>query len=59
MGRALHRLSAIKVAKAKPGMHNDGYGLYLRVASGGSKSWISRYAVNRKVSDMGLVARWW
>jgi integrase len=54
MGRALHRLSAIKVAKAKPGMHNDGYGLYLRVASGGSKSWIYRYAVDGKVSDMGL-----
>src|SRR5215510_14441430 len=45
MVRALHRLSNLKVEHAKqPGMYADGGGLYLRVAEGGSKQWIFRYA---------------
>ena len=49
---------ALTVAKAKalsePGMHNDGRGLYLRVAKGGSKGWILRIANDGRRRDIGL-----
>ena len=55
MARPLHRLSALKVEKAKrPGMYADGGGLYLRVAEGGSKQWIYRYVTNDRCRDMGI-----
>ena len=55
MTRTLNRLSALKVARAKqPGMYADGGGLYLRVAEGGSKQWVFRYAVGTRDRDMGL-----
>ena len=55
MVRALHRLSNLKVERAKqPGMYADGGGLYLRVAEGGSKQWIYRYTTNGHNRDMGL-----
>lgn len=37
-------------------MHNDGDGLYLRVKSPGSASWLYRYRTNGKLRDMGLGA---
>jgi integrase len=53
--RTLNRLSALKVARAKqPGMYADGGGLYLRVAEGGSKQWLFRYAAGTRDRDMGL-----
>src|SRR5262249_25038177 len=55
MPRMLNRLTAMKVAKAKrPGLLSDGGGLYVRIAPGGSKQFIFRYAVNRRLHDMGL-----
>jgi len=55
MVRALHRLSHLKIERAKqPGMYADGGGLYLRVAEGGSKQWIYRYTTNGHNRDMGL-----
>ena len=49
---------ALTAAKAKalsePGMHNDGRGLYLRVAPGGSKGWILRIAIDGRRRDIGL-----
>ena len=49
---------ALTAAKAKalsePGMHNDGRGLYLRVAKGGSKGWILRITVDGRRRDIGL-----
>ncbi len=42
MVRTRHRLNARQVTHAKPGMHADGGGLWLRVQSGG-RSWIFRY----------------
>ena len=49
---------ALTAAKAKalsePGMHNDGRGLYLRVAKGGSKGWILRIAIDGRRRDIGL-----
>jgi integrase len=38
----------------KPGYHGDGSGLYLRVATGGSKSWLFRYTKAQRTRDMGL-----
>jgi integrase len=55
MARQMHRLTTIKVAKAKkPGLYCDGGGLYLRVSAQGSKSWIYRYRHKGKLRDMGL-----
>jgi integrase len=55
MSRAIHRLSAVKVATLKaPGYYLDGGGLYFRVALGGSRSWIFRFTLNGKTRDKGL-----
>ena len=49
---------ALTAAKAKalsePGMHNDGRGLYLRIAKGGSKGWILRIVIDGRRRDIGL-----
>jgi integrase len=52
----LNRLKALDVTRSKlrPGMHSDGGGLYLRVASGGSRQWIFRYRKAGRLVDMGL-----
>ncbi|WP_371811380.1 Arm DNA-binding domain-containing protein [Brucella sp. 191011898] len=43
------------VAKALPaGMYNDGGGLYLQVAKGGTKSWIFRFMLAGRAREMGL-----
>jgi integrase len=58
VARLLNRLTSLKVARAKrPGMHADGGSLYLRVAPGGSKQWIFRYAApSGRMRDMSLGA---
>jgi integrase len=58
MTRFLNRLTALKVARAKrPGMYADGGSLYLRVAPGGSKQWIFRFAaLDGRMRDMSLGA---
>ncbi len=49
------KLSAVEIAKAKgAAVLHDGGGLYLRVAAGGSKSWVFRYQLGGKRRDMGL-----
>jgi hypothetical protein len=41
MARTIHRLTAVAVTNAKAkGFYHDGGGLYLRVTSTGTKSWI-------------------
>ena len=48
-------LTAARVkALTKPGMHHDGRGLYLRVAPGGSKSWMLRATIDGRRRDLGL-----
>lgn len=48
-------LTIAKVQKlTKPGLHNDGGGLYLRVTKSGSRSWIYRYREGERLRDMGL-----
>lgn len=53
------RLAPVDVARKGPGMHPDGWGLYLRVAASGSRSWIFRYRHGGRSTprDMGL-GRW-
>src|SRR5215470_10581179 len=49
------RLTDLTVRRAtKPGLLSDGGGLYLKVAPGGSKSWVFRYRTGGKLRDMGL-----
>jgi integrase len=53
--RIVHRLTAIAVTNAKAaGLYPDGGGLYLKVTSTGSKSWILRFRRDGRVRDMGL-----
>ncbi|HCH71165.1 MAG TPA: integrase [Ochrobactrum sp.] len=55
MASVINRLSAAMVAKALPaGMYNDGGGLYLQVAKGGTKSWIFRFMLAGRAREMGL-----
>ena len=55
MGRGLNRLSAIRVARLKaPGYYADGGNLYLRIAPGGSKGWMFRFAIAGRTRDAGL-----
>jgi len=55
MARVLHGLSDIAVrAKKRPGYVADGGNLYLRVAPGGSKQWMFRFALRGRTRDAGL-----
>jgi integrase len=50
-----HRLTDAKIkGLSDPGMFGDGAGLYLRVHSGGSKSWFFVYQRNRIRRELGL-----
>ena len=53
--RSLHRLSVTKLTNLKqPGYYADGGNLYLRVAPGGTKGWIFRFAIAGRTRDAGL-----
>ncbi len=54
--RAKERLSAVGIGKKPPGLHADGWGLYLRVTDAGTRSWIFRYRMAGRTTarDMGL-----
>jgi integrase len=55
MARALNRLTVRQIAALKePGRHADGGGLYLRITSAGSRSWIFMTVVNGKRAEIGL-----
>lgn len=57
MSRNLHKLTATKVAgRLNAGYHADGGCLYFRVAPGGSRGWVFRFALNGRTRDMGLGA---
>ena len=57
MARQLEKLSALKVKNTnKPGMIADGGGLYLRIGPTLAKSWIYRFMMDGKSTDMGLGA---
>ena len=46
--------SAKTKALTEQGMHNDGRGLYLRIAKGCSKGWILRITIDGRRRDIGL-----
>jgi integrase len=48
------KLTDMKVRNAKPGIHGDGAGLYLRVKPTGAKSWVLRVQFHGRRSDIGL-----
>lgn len=48
------KLTAVAVKNAKPGVHQDGDGLALRVLSAESARWAFRYQIAGKRRDMGL-----
>ncbi len=51
----MNKLTAKKVrGRLKPGMHNDGGGLYLRVSKSGAQSWIPGCRVHGTKRDIGL-----
>ena len=53
--RGTGKLTVAKIrAHTKPGMYGDGGTLFLRVAPGGSKSWIQRLSIDGKRRDIGL-----
>jgi integrase len=54
MSKGQNRLIAMQVARAKPGHHHDGRGLYLVISGPFSKKWIYRFTWNHKPTEMGL-----
>jgi len=55
MARTLHRLTAVGINRLKaPGLYSDGGNLNFRVADGGSRSWVFRFAKNGRTRDAGL-----
>ena len=49
------KLTVIKVKSiTSPGRYGDGEGLYLNIASSGSKSWVQRITINDRRHDIGL-----
>jgi integrase len=54
MARQINRLTEAQVAKAAPGMHGDGLGLWLRVSTTGNRSWAFRYMQFGKPHEHGL-----
>ena len=53
--RARNKLNVKQITGlTKPGVYSDGGGLYLRVRSSGSKSWLYIYSVDGKGREMGL-----
>lgn len=52
--RAMGKLTDLKTKGAKPGVHGDGAGLYLRVKPSGAKSWVLRVQHLGRRQDIGL-----
>jgi integrase len=52
------KLKALNVAREKrPGMYNDGGGLYLQVTGAGAKSWVFRYWISERDPTTGEFVR--
>src|SRR6516225_7553188 len=52
---AIEKLNMRQVERLRrPGYHNDGGGLYLKVNERGSKSWVFRFRVAGRLRQMGL-----
>jgi integrase len=55
MAKGIYRLTPVQVRNAKPGMHCDGGGLYLRVSADGA-SWVFRF--KGRYMGLGSVRTW-
>jgi integrase len=49
-------LTALQVKSLKAGVHKDGGNLFLRVRKTGTRSWVFRYKVESKATEIGLGA---
>jgi integrase len=57
LAREIGKLTAVAVrTQKKPGLYNDGGGLYLQVTEQGAKTWIFRFMLSGRRRDMGLGA---
>lgn len=55
MAQQSRRLTDIKIKALKEaGLYPDGAGLYLKITTTGTKSWIYRFKYNSRLRDMGL-----
>lgn len=54
MAQQVGRLTARQVDTMKAGFHADGGNLYLRVKDSGARSWVFRYKLDGKVTELGL-----
>jgi integrase len=57
MVRTIGKLTNLRLRSAAVGLHSDGGGLYLQVKEGSrgvTRSWVYRYAVNRRETWLGL-----
>ena len=55
MSRSLNKLNARQVASLKkPGRHSDGGGLYLRINTAGSRTWLFMATVDAKRAEISL-----
>lgn len=51
----MSKLTALEVEKQQsPGRYADGNGLYLEVTKAGTKTWLFRYQLNGKRTQLGL-----
>ena len=57
MAKKLNRLTARQVDTLKVGNHPDGGNLYLRVKDTGARSWVFRYKLSGKVTELGVGSR--
>jgi len=62
MARQIDRLTPLKVRHAKPGLHPDGGGLYMRVTAGKTtgalnKSWLFGFELAGRERKIGLRRR--
>lgn len=54
MSKTINQLKPIAIKTLPPGFHADGGNLYLRVKESGSRSWVFRYKLANKVTELGL-----
>ena len=55
MANGIHKLSVSKTEKTtRRGLLSDGGGLYLQIATNGSRSWLFRYSRRNRTRHLGL-----
>lgn len=57
MAKKIELLGAREVDSLKAGFHSDGGNLYLRVKDTGARSWVFRFKIDGKVTELGIGSR--